>query len=529
MPDIKSKYDAVIIGAGHNGLVAACYLARAGLSVLVLERNAHLGGATRSARVFDGYDANLSVYSYLVSLFPQKIVDDLGLNLELRPRTVSSCTPYTVDGDARALVLRNGSPDANRAALRDLTGSDDDYRGLNELADMQRRIADVVWPSLTRPFVTRSQMRDTLDAAGRRAWDALIEQPLGQTIERHLRNDLLRGVVFTDAKIGVSTHPHDPTLLQNCVFLYHVVGRGDGLWRVPVGGMGRLVEELTRVAESTAKVTFALSADVQAIDADGARPTVSFRHLGHEHQVDARFVLCNASRDVLDRLMHAPTRADAPTADGSVFKINMLLERLPHLRDPRTSAADAFAGTFHIDEGYDHLTATYKQSMSGIVPDRPPGEMYCHTLTDNSILADDLAQRGYHTLTLFGLDTPYTLFEQNNEAMRDRVAASFLAGLNRCLAEPIEDCIAKSPSGQPCIEAKSPVDLECDVHLPRGHIFHGDLTWPFVEDDEEAGRWGVETEHENVYLCGSAALRGGAVSGIPGHNAAMKVFDVLSM
>ena len=86
MSSLSIKYDVAIIGAGHNGLVAACYLAKAGLSVLVIERNAELGGATRSARIFDGIDARLSIYSYLVSLLPQAIINDLGLNLELLPR-----------------------------------------------------------------------------------------------------------------------------------------------------------------------------------------------------------------------------------------------------------------------------------------------------------------------------------------------------------------------------------------------------------------------------------------------------------
>src|ERR1041384_3712068 len=90
---IKSKYDVVILGAGHNGMVAAAYLTRAGLSVLLLEKNDYIGGATTSQKVFRDYDAYLSRYSYLVSLFPQKIIDDLGLNLQLRRRTVGSFTP----------------------------------------------------------------------------------------------------------------------------------------------------------------------------------------------------------------------------------------------------------------------------------------------------------------------------------------------------------------------------------------------------------------------------------------------------
>ena len=123
---------------------------------------------------------------------------------------------------------------------------------------------------------------------------------------------------------------------------------------------------------------------------------------------------------------------------------------------------------------------------------------------------------------------PYRLFEEDNDRTRDELLGRYLSGINQYLGEPIENCLAKDAKGDPCIEAMSPVDLENKIHLPRGNIFHGDLTWPFAEANEEAGRWGVETEHSNVLLCGSAARRGGAVSGIPGHNAAMKVLEQIT-
>src|SRR5437868_9036963 len=104
---LKPKYDVVILGAGHNGLVAAAYLARAGLSVLLLEKNDYIGGATTSQRIFPDYDARLSRYSYLVSLFPEKIIRDLGLNLELRRRATGSFTPYIRNGHHDGLLLSN--------------------------------------------------------------------------------------------------------------------------------------------------------------------------------------------------------------------------------------------------------------------------------------------------------------------------------------------------------------------------------------------------------------------------------------
>src|SRR5207253_2909069 len=119
---LKAKYDVIILGAGHNGLVAAAYLARAGLSVLLLEKNDYIGGATTSQRLFRDYDARLSRYAYLVSLFPEKIIRDLGLRLELRTRATASFTPYLRNGTHQALVLSNISESVGRRSLLELMG-----------------------------------------------------------------------------------------------------------------------------------------------------------------------------------------------------------------------------------------------------------------------------------------------------------------------------------------------------------------------------------------------------------------------
>jgi phytoene dehydrogenase-like protein len=118
------------------------------------------------------------------------------------------------------------------------------------------------------------------------------------------------------------------------------------------------------------------------------------------------------------------------------------------------------------------------------------------------------------------------LFAADNDAAREESVRRVLAGLESYLAEPLEPCIARDADGDLCIEAKTPVDIEESVGMPGGHIFHGDLQWPWAEDDSQAGRWGVETDVANLLICGSGARRGGAVSGITGHNAAMAVLDL---
>jgi phytoene dehydrogenase-like protein len=134
-----------------------------------------------------------------------------------------------------------------------------------------------------------------------------------------------------------------------------------------------------------------------------------------------------------------------------------------------------------------------------------------------------LVASGHHTLTVFGVHFPARLFASDNDAVRAEATRRVLAGLESYLAEPLEDCIARDADGNLCVEAKTPYDIEASVGMPGGHIFHGDLQWPWATDDVDTGRWGTETDVANLLICGSGARRGGAVSGLGGHNAAMTI------
>jgi phytoene dehydrogenase-like protein len=259
------------------------------------------------------------------------------------------------------------------------------------------------------------------------------------------------------------------------------------------------------------------------VAADGRDGEVTYRHGDRERTVAATYVLAGVAPTVLDRLRG---REPGPGPEGAQVKINMLLDRLPGLRSGHDPAA-AFAGTFHIDEGYAGLEAAYATAAAGTLPDPLPGEVYCHTLTDPSILAPDLAARGMHTLTLFGLHEPARLFAGDGDhALRDEAVRRHLAGLDAYLDEPIEDCLARDAEGRPCVEGVSPPELEASLGLPGGHIFHADLSWPWAADGEDRpGAWGVETDAANLFVCGAGARRGGGVSGIGGHNAAMAVLE----
>jgi phytoene dehydrogenase-like protein len=292
-----------------------------------------------------------------------------------------------------------------------------------------------------------------------------------------------------------------------------VIGNGTGSWDVPVGGMGALTDELARCA-SAAGAELVCGAEVRAIDADGRAAEV---------RMDGRAVSCDhvvagCAPVVLDRLLG---REPGERPEGAQLKVNMLLARLPRLRDATVGAEEAFAGTFHVNESYEQLETAFEDARAGQVPSPLPCEIYCHTLTDPSILGPGVAA---HTLTLFSLHTPARLFERDRAAAGREALEATLGSLNSVLGEPIEDCLLRGPDGALCLEAKTPLDLEDELALPRGNIFHRDLTWPFVEDDEES-RWGTETEVANVHLGGAGARRGGGVSGIPGRNAAMAILN----
>lgn len=522
MPGPATVYDIVIVGAGHNGLVAAGYLAQAGLSVLMLEKNDAVGGATCSRQVFPGIDARVSVYAYLVSLLPQQILTDLGIRFATRRRATASFTPVEQGGSQRGLLISNVSEETTRQSFIAFTGDEREYRGYRALEEKVAVFARKVWPTLLSPLPSKAGLRDPFGTPEeRQIWDYLVEKPLSHLIEDHLSDDTVRGAVFTDAKIGVSTYPEDPTLLQNRTYLYHVIGQGTGEWRVPVGGMGALTGALEARAAGLG-VRFITSAEVTQVIPGQPRASVVYTREGREQAVDARWVLFNTASHIANRCL--PGVYAEEQVPGSVFKVNMILRRLPRVNVREVSPQDAFSGTFHLYEGYDAMRRAHQNARAGVQVDAPlPGEMYCHSLTDPSILSADLQAQGYHTLTLFGLDVPYDWFAGDAAAVREAVLGNYLRGMGRFIADDLDDCLARDATGAPCVEARSPVDLEASLGLPKGNIFHGNLTWPFAEREEDVGTWGVETRFPNILICGSSAKRGGAVSGIPGHNAAMAV------
>jgi phytoene dehydrogenase-like protein len=373
-------------------------------------------------------------------------------------------------------------------------------------------VAERVAGTLTEPLRSAAELRRLVDDEP--AWRALFTEPLGNAVESAFADDTVRGVVLTDALIGTFAAADEDSLRQNRCFLYHVIGNGTGDWNVPVGGMGAVAAALARAAGGARIST---GAEVTAVSPDGE---VHYRSADGEHTVHGERVLVNTAPRTLARLLGEDTADDT---EGAQLKVNMVLRRLPRLLDSTVDPAQAFAGTFHVNEGYQHLAFTHHQAGAGVFPSLPPCEIYCHSLTDPSILGQAERQQGAHTLTLFGLHMPARLFAEDPGRAKESALRATLDSLNSVLAEPIEDCLWRDADGAPCVEAKTPTDLEHELDLPSGHIFHNDLSWPYAAGDADIGTWGVETTHERILLCGSGATRGGGVSGIPGHNAAMAV------
>jgi phytoene dehydrogenase-like protein len=505
--------EVIVIGGGHNGLVAATYLARAGRRVSVIEGRNELGGAVASAEVFAGVAARLSRFSYLVSLLPEALIDQLDLRLELRSRQVGSYTPV----DAGGLLVERQKGRATRESFRALAGDDGEYQAWVAFKEAMHELASIIEPTLMQQLPRTEELRSRIDPD---LWSAVVERPLGQLVESTFSNDTVRGLVLTDALIGTFTSAHDPSLRQNRCFLYHVIGNGSGEWRVPVGGMGAVTAELVRVAQE-ANVSIQTGCPVEAIEPQSGGATV---RLANGQSISAETILANCAPAALQQLLGEAYEAPV----GSQTKINIVVRRLPQFRSGIEPAV-GFAGTLHLGQGYDRLQQAYEEAQAGQIPDPMPCEVYCHTLTDGSILDPELRAAGYHTLTLFGMHTPAGLFTTDPEGSREQAKNAALRSLQAVLAEPLPPCLALDRCGEPCVEVMTPLDIEAELGMPGGNIFHGDLAWPWLADDGSARtaaeRWGVATAHPGILLCGSGAVRGGAVSGLGGHNAAMAVLE----
>ena len=392
----------------------------------MLERLDHLGGAAVSSYAFEGVDARLSRYSYLVSLLPERIIRELGLSIRLKRRRYSSYTPEP--GTDRGLLVDNEDAAATAGSFASIGAAADADAWRSFYADTAR-VARALFPTVCDPLLTRAEARGAL--GDDKLWSAIVEQPIGETIERAFASDLVRGVAMTDGLIGTFARARGESLDANRCFLYHVIGGGTGNWDLPVGGMGAVTDELAKAAKN-AGATLLTGAEVTSITPDGE---VRYRRRNSERVLHGDIVLAGVAPYVLEQLVQAGLRREGPAVathpalprpEGAQVKVNLMLSRLPRLRDTSVEPAAAFGGTFHINELYSQLDAAYDAASSGSIPEPLPCEIYCHTLADPSILGGELAASGAQTLTVFALHTPDRLLgaEGRRASRRDARAVA---------------------------------------------------------------------------------------------------------
>ena len=249
-------------------------------------------------------------------------------------------------------------------------------------------VAARLFPTFTEPLRSRADLRAL--AGDDATWADLVEQPLGRALRAPFPDDLVRGVVLTDGLIGTFAAADDPSLAQNRCFLYHVVGNGTGDWDVPVGGMGAVTDALAAAARAAGAT---LRDRRRGHGRAQRRPRGRGRARRRRGRRRPRRPVRRGARRAAPPAGRGGRGAAGPEPEGCQLKLNLLVRRLPRLRDPDVDPREAFAGTFHVHESASELDAAHAAARAGRLPDPVPCELYCHSLADPSILGPSCAPR----------------------------------------------------------------------------------------------------------------------------------------
>jgi len=517
-------WDAVVVGAGHNGLAASAYLARAGLRTLVLERRSCLGGASVTEELWPGF--RVSRGAYVAGLLRPALLRELGLEargLRLLPRRPASFTPLPGGG---GLVLGAGAA-ADHAAIARFSPRDAErYPAYEALLD---RAAQAVEPLLDAPppDPARLQRRDLgpllrgLRAAlGLRrdlpAVLALLLGPARRTLESWFESEPLRATLATDAIIGAWAAPSTPG--TGYVLFHHVMGEthgARGVWAYVEGGMGRLADALADAARE-AGAEIRSEAPVARIAVEGGR--VRGVVLEDGTFVESRRVLSGADphRTFLGLVGTAHLPEDFARAVGALdfrspsLKINVALDALPRFRGQTGEGPrPEHRGTIHVGAvDLDALDRSFADACSGRLPERPMVELTLPSSVDAT-----LAPEGRHVGSLFVQHVPCDWSEADWATQRDRLADRVFA---------LVDEVAPGFSGSVLHrEVLAPPDLERVFGLRGGNIFHGAMGLDRLAFLRPVPGWArYRTPVAGLYLCGAGAHPGGGVMGACGRNAA---------
>jgi phytoene dehydrogenase-like protein len=523
---MAAHFDAIIIGAGHNGLVTACYLARAGKKVLVLERRHVVGGACVTEEVFPGF--KVSTAAYVNSLFRKDIIRELRLHghgFAVLERNPSSFSPFP---DGRYLLL---GPDGatNRREIAKFSARDAENYPKYEA--MLERVADVIEPTLemTPPNLLRPGLKDLwrlfkLGRAFQKMGPGMSEAveiltgPARTILDRWFESEQVKATLATDAVIGVLAAPSMPGTAY--VLFHHVMGETNGkrgVWAYVKGGMGGLTQAIASAAKALG-VDIRLNAEVQRIlIQNGAAVGVALTD-GDEYR--APVVASNADANVtFNRLMDSrllpPAFADAVgriSYDSASLKINVALSELPDFTAcPGGQPGPQHRGTIHLCPDQDYIERAYDDAKYG----RPSADPILEC-TIPSAVDPTVAPPGKHLMSMFIQYAPYKLRESNWDELRDQFADRCFDLLNEYAPNFKRSVIAR--------QVLTPLDLERTFNLTGGNIFQGAMTLnqlfflrPVV------GYANYRTPIRGLYLCGAAAHPGGGVIGAAGKNAAMAI------
>jgi phytoene dehydrogenase-like protein len=531
-------YDCIVVGAGHNGLVCANYLALAGWKVLVLERRSVVGGACVTEEIWPGY--KVSTASYVVSLLLPEIERDLELaryGYCVLPRSPSSFTPledggYLFLGSDREFNCRQIAKFSERDAA-----AYPQYESLLEsVAECLEPVLSSTPPDLLpMPHSWRAvsplkrlgdagraySLFQALKKLGDRLPEAieLLVGPARAILDRWFESDVLKATLATDAIIGMFEPISAPGTAY--VLLHHVMGAAGGargVWGYVEGGMGALtramaesakahgVEILTnavvrRIEVSAGKVAGVLLEDGRQFAAKRVASNVD-AHLTFERMIESHLLP--------PRFLEAVRRIDYSSASA---KINLAVSELPDFTclPGKEEVAPQHRGTIHIGCTLEYLERAYDDAKYGRPSQRPIVEMTIPTSVDRTI-----APPGHHILSLFVQYAPYRLADGNWDSIKEEFA-------DRCIAE-IARYAPNVPASILHRQILTPVDIERIYGLTGGNIFQGAMPLHQLFNLRPVpGYSDYRTPIEGLYLCGSAAHPGGGVMGACGRNAAREM------
>ncbi|MHC4399598.1 MAG: phytoene desaturase family protein [Planctomycetota bacterium] len=514
-----SSYDCVIIGAGHNGLVAAAYLARAGRKVCLLERRHVLGGCTSTEELWPGFKS--SPVAYVISLFLPQIIRELRLaehGLKILPRNPSSFTPLI---DGRYLLL--GHDEAlNRRQIAKFSARD--AEAYPDYEAMLTRVAEVIEPLMAAPPPALPprirdlgkwwRVRGAIKRLGGdlRSAVELLAAPATRILDRYFESEPLRATLATDAVIGAFAAPSSPGSAY--VLLHHVMGETGGkrgVWGYVRGGMGGLADALEKSCRA-AGVEIRRESEVAAVRLDEGRAAGVVLADGTE--IPARAVAsCIDAHQTFLKLVgreHLPEdfrrqveRIDYASASA---KINLALDGLPDFNTPDVDPQEVLRGTTHVVPDVETIERAFDDAKYG----RPSREPVLE-ITIPSVVDDSLAPPGKHVASIFVQYAPYELAEGAWDDRRDAFAERCLDVFAR-YAPGIRDRILHR-------QVLTPLDLERTYGLTGGNIMQGAMGL----DQLGPMRLDYRTPIRGLYLCGAATHPGGGVIGACGRNAARAI------